>query len=288
MKNFRRKTSWLHLVVLLVLVGAAVHGMTWAGWLERPESIYADLWHRLAGRRYTPAHVAIVTLDQTTLDEHPEDPLVCWTPHFARVIGVLRGVGARVMGLDYLYYVSIEDWLKKLHLPADHPSLKYDAAFKAELASGQVVMAANLGIDRQQKVKVNLPIPSYFASLPRRALDVGLVNFFTDPDGVIRRYTPAMADDYGQVMLSFAKLLATRVSGQDPAGEIERLKHDPALKDWSADDPGTVNLGGVSPDRLCGAPGHLSAPFLPPVSPARGRKRPGDSQPEGQGRHHCL
>ena len=100
MKNYRRKTSWLHLLILLVLVGAAVQGITRAGWLESPERVYSDLWHRLAGCRYLPSHVAIVTLDQTTLDEHPEDPLVCWTPHFARVIGVLRGVGARVMGLD--------------------------------------------------------------------------------------------------------------------------------------------------------------------------------------------
>ena len=130
MKNFRRKTSWLHLFILLVLVGAAVQGMTWAGWLESPESIYSDLWHRLAGVRYKPEHVAIVTLDEPTLDEHPEEPLVCWTPHFARVIEVLRGAGARIMGLDYLYYVSIEDWLKKLNLPPNHPSLKYDAAFQ--------------------------------------------------------------------------------------------------------------------------------------------------------------
>ena len=65
--------------------------------------------------------MAIVTLDEPTLDEHPEDPLVCWTPHFARVIEVLRGAGARVMGLDYLYYVSIEDWLKKLNLPPRPP-----------------------------------------------------------------------------------------------------------------------------------------------------------------------
>ena len=212
MKNYRRKTSWLHLFILLVLVGAAVHGMTWAGWLESPESIYSDLWHRLAGVRYTPEHVAIVTLDEPTLAEHPEEPLVCWTPHFARVIAVLRGAGARIMGLDYLYYVSIEDWLKKLNLPPNHPSLHYDAAFKAQLASGQVVMAANLMVDGQRKVKVNLPIQSYFTSLPRRALDVGLVNFFTDPDGVIRRYMPAVADGYGQVMLTLAKLLATRAT----------------------------------------------------------------------------
>ncbi len=255
MKNYRRKTSWLHLFILLVLVGAAVQGMTWAGWLESPESIYSDLWHRLAGVRYKPAHVAIVTLDEPTLAEHPEEPLVCWTPHFARVIEVLRGAGARIMGLDYLYYVSIEDWLKKLNLPPNHPSLKYDAAFKAQLASGQVVMAANLGVDEQRKVKVTLPIQSYFTSLPRRAFDVGLVNFYTDTDGAIRRYMPAVADDYGQVMLTMAKLLATRASGQDPAGEIERLKHDPALKDWSADDPSAVNLGAFPLIGYVGPPG---------------------------------
>ena len=130
MINFHRKTSWLHLVILLVLVGAAAQSITWAGWLAKPENLYADLWHRLAGCRYAPSHVAIVTLDEPTLAEHPEEPLVCWTPHFARVIAVLRGVGARIMGLDYLYYVSIENWLKKLNLPPNHPGLTYDAAFQ--------------------------------------------------------------------------------------------------------------------------------------------------------------
>jgi adenylate cyclase len=242
MKNFRRKTSWLHLAALLVLVGAIVQGMTWAGWLEKPESIYTDLWHQLAGRRFLPEHVVIVSLDQDTLDEHPLDPLVSWTPYFARVIEILRGAGAKVIGLDYIYYVSIEDWLKQLNLPPDHPSLKYDGPFKKQLASGQVVMAANLEIDPQRKFKVTLPIPSFFTSLPRQALDVGLVTLFPDPDGVIRRYTPAMTDNYGQVMLSFAKLLATRVSGADPARELQRLQHDPALKAWSADDPSAVDL----------------------------------------------
>jgi len=254
-KNYRRKTSWLHLFILLILVGAAVQSMIWAGWLASPESMYSDLWHRLAGVRYQPAHVAIVTLDEPTLAARPEEPLVCWTPHFARVLAVLRGAGARVMGLDYLYYVSIEDWLKRLNLPPGHPSLHYDAAFKAQLASGQVVMAANLMLDAQQKVKVNLPIPSYFTSLPRGALDVGLVNFFTDPDGAIRRYTPALSDEYGQVMLSLAQLLATRALVQDPAGEIERFRHDPALKDWSADDPSGVNLGAFPLIGYVGPPG---------------------------------
>ena len=255
MKDIRRKAAWLRLVALLVLVGALVQGMTWAGWLEKPESIYTDLWHQLAGRRYAPEHVAIVTLDQASLDEQPEVPLVCWTLNFARVIGVLRGVGAKVIGLDYLYYVGIEAWLKTLNLPPDHPSLKYDEPFKEQLASGQVIMAANMEIDRQQKVKVSLPLPSYFASLPRGVLDVGLVTLFTDSDGVIRRYTPAMTDEYGQVLLSFAKLLATRAAGGDPAGELQRLQHNPALKDWSADDLSTVNLAAVPLIGYVGPPG---------------------------------
>jgi adenylate cyclase len=267
-KNYRRKTSWLHLIILLILVGAAVQGTTWAGWLESPERIYSDMWHRLAGVRYTPEHVAIVTLDEPTLAEHPEEPLVCWTPHFARVIAVLRGAGAKVLGLDYLYYVSIEDWLKRLNLPPNHPSLNYDAAFKAQLASGQVIMAANLMVDDQGKVKVNLPIQSYFTCLPGGTFDVGLVNFFTDPDGVIRRYMPAVSDGYGQVILTMAKQLATRATGQDPAGEIERLKQDPALKDWSADDPSGVNLGAFPLIGYVGPPGSFPrlsfGPFLRP------------------------
>ena len=114
------------------------------------------------------------------------------------------------------------------------------------------------------------------------------MTFFTDPDGVIRRYTPAMGDEYGQVMLSFAKLLAVRAAGQDPAGEIQRLQHDPALKDWSADDPSTVNLAVFPLIGYVGPPGTFRAPVLSPVSPAWGRNRPGDPEPEGQGRYHCL
>jgi adenylate cyclase len=245
MKNIRRKNPWLPLVILVILVSAAAGGLTWAGWLERPENIYYDLWHQLAGLRYPPEHVVIVALDDQTLADHPEEPLVCWTPHFARVMKVLRGAGVRIIGLDYLYYVSIEDWLKKLNLPPNHQALKYDDPFKEQLASGRVVLAGNLAIDPHRKSKVTLPIPNYLTCLPRKVDDVGLVNFFTEADGVVRRYVPALVDDYGQVMLTFAKLLATRAAGQDPAQEVERLRRDPALKDWSAQDPGKINLSAL-------------------------------------------
>jgi adenylate cyclase len=250
-RNFRKKEAPLFIALVMLLVYASVAGITWAGWLERPDNFYYDLWHQLAGVRYQPQQVVIVALDEATLQAHPDEPLVCWTPHFARVIEVLRRVGARAIGLDYLFQISIESWLKTLDLPLNHRSLNYDGLFKQQLATGQVVMAGILGADEHQKRKIIPPIPSYLSFLPQPVQDVGLLNFFNDADGTIRHYVPALADDYGQVRLTFAQLLATRAASQDPAAAIERLQHDPALPEWSAEIPKTVDafpvIGFVGP-----------------------------------------
>ena len=174
-----------------------------------------------------------------TLKAHPTEPLVCWTPHFARVIQVLRRVGARAIGLDYLFQISIESWLKTLDLPFNHRSLNYDGPFKQQLASGQVVMAGYL--DHQQK-SIIPPIPSYLSALPRPQQEVGLINLFNDNDGAIRRFVPALADDHGQINLTFGKLLALRAAGRDPVGELERWRQEPALRSWSAEDAEAVDL----------------------------------------------
>jgi adenylate cyclase len=226
---------------LMLLVYGAVAGMTWAGWLEKPEAIYYDLWHQLAGVRYQPEHVVIVALDEPTLQEHSKEPLVCWTPHFARVIEVLRQVGAKAAGLDYFFQISIESWLKTLDLPPNHQSLNYDGPFKQQLATGQVVLAGILSIDEHQKRKIILPIKEYLLSLPPEMQDVGLINFYNDDDGAIRRFVPALVDDYGEVRLHFGNLLALKASNQNPASTIARLRHAPALQVWSAEDPRGVN-----------------------------------------------
>lgn len=59
-----------------------------------------DAWHRLAGVRHTPHHVAIVGIDEAALAARPDEPLVFWTPHFARALQVLHQVGANVVGVD--------------------------------------------------------------------------------------------------------------------------------------------------------------------------------------------
>jgi adenylate cyclase len=246
----RRKDTPLFLA-LLVAVGAALAGITWAGWLERPENLYSDLWHQLAGGRYQPQHVVIVALDEATLKAHPNEPLVGFTPHFARAIEVLRRVGARVIGLDYLFQISVESWLKTLDLPANHRSLNYDGSFKQQLASGQVVMAGYL--DHQQK-RIITPIPSYLSSLPRPQQQVGLINLFNDADGAIRHFVPALADGHGQINLTFSQLLALRGQGLDPAAALARFKQEPALRDWSAEDAATVDPVSLPPVGFVGPP----------------------------------
>ena len=235
-RNRRVHEQPVIIVVLALAVSAAVAGISWSGWLEGPENFYDDLWHRLAGIRYQPQNVAIVSLDEATLKQYPE-PLVCWTPHFARTIEVLRRAGARIIGLDYIFQVSIADWLKTLNLPPDSPSLNYDEPFIRQLASGQVILAAHRGSDEQSKNRMVLPIAVYRRALPGQERDLGLINLFNDDDGVIRRYVPALADDQDQVMLTLAKLLAVRAQDRRPEAELSRLKQDPALRAWSADDP---------------------------------------------------
>jgi adenylate cyclase len=221
---------------LAVVVTAAMFGLSWTGWLEGPENFYSDLWHRLAGVRYQPQHVAIVALDEATLKQYSE-PLVCWTPHFARAVEVLRRVGARIIGLDYFYQVSIADWLKTLDLPPDHSSLKYDEPLMKQLSLGKIILAAYRSSDGQSRSRIMLPIPAYWRALPGRKRDLGLINLFNDDDGVIRRYVPALSDDQGQAMLTFAKLLALRAQDLDVQAELAGLEQEADLPAWSADDP---------------------------------------------------
>jgi CHASE2 domain-containing sensor protein len=70
-----------HLAVLLTAaIGTILIVMAQFGWLDHPEGAYHDLWHQLTGVRYRPEHTVIVAIDDQTLKEHQDEPLVCWTP----------------------------------------------------------------------------------------------------------------------------------------------------------------------------------------------------------------
>ena len=250
------KKKLLYGAFLVALIFARGELTRRAGWLEGVEAVYYDLWHQLAGPRYPAEHVALVVVDDQTRVEHQDEPLVFWSPHFARAVQVLRRVGARVIGLDYLFSVSAESWLKRLQLPESDQSRTFDLPFREQLASGQVVLAANLAADAQGKESVLLPLPDYWGSLPGKLEDVGLVNFYNDPDGVIRRFVPALATGGGEAWGTFAQLLAERAAAggipapagltpigfAGPPGTIPRVSFRRLLSPGAMEDPAVLAL----------------------------------------------
>jgi adenylate cyclase len=212
-------------VLLVALISIGTEAAMRADWLEMPENLYYDLWHQLAGKRYQPQHVVIVAIDDRSRLKHLDEPLVFWSPHFAQAIEVSRSVGVGVIGLDYLFLVSAESWLRKLNVPGSDQSRTHDLPFREQLASGKVVLAGNIVLDEQGKRKVLLPIWDYWNSLPGKLDDVGLTNFYSDPDGVIRRFLPVLTDDDGEAWVTFAKLLAERAARPETASERQSLRH---------------------------------------------------------------
>jgi adenylate cyclase len=245
------------LLVILMVIG--VEMAMRADWLQGPEEVYYDLWHQVTGQQYQPRHVAIVAINDQTLREHQDEPLVFWSPHFARAIQVLRQAGARVIGLDYLFSISPESWLRKLNLPESEKSRTFDLPFREQLASGQVVLAGNLAADAPEQEKVRLPLPDYWGSLPGKLEDVGLVNLFNDPDGVIRHFVPVLPLGKGEAWVTFAQLLAERAGAgagavcqplvrridfAGPPGTIPRVSFQRLLQEGAANDPNVQALKG--------------------------------------------
>ncbi len=213
----------LYGVLLIIFVGGGVEAALRTGWLNAAENWYYDVWHQLAGLQYTPQSVVIVTIDDQTRLEHQDEPLVFWSPHFARAIALLRQVGAKVIGLDFLFSVSPESWLKRLKLPENDQSRTYDLPFREQLAAGKTILAAEKVTGALDKTKVLLPLPDYWGSLPGQLEDVGLVNFFDDPDGVIRRFLPVVPTNDGEAWVIFAALLAERALSGDSTRNLPPL-----------------------------------------------------------------
>ena len=200
-------------IVLVFLACAASEVAMYHGWLNVVEHTYYDLWHILTGARVQPGHVVIVSVDNQTLLEHKDEPLAFWAPHFARAIEVLRRVGARIIGLDYLFTVSAESWLRRLDLPESDTSRTYDIPMRAQLASGQVVLPGTLARNDRGEIELLKPIDDHLFALPGGLENVGITNFYPDADGVIRQFVPALFDDRTPPSLTFAALLSVRAAG---------------------------------------------------------------------------
>lgn len=219
-----------------------------SGGLADIEAQWSDLWFRLSGKRTETAHVVLVELDEATLAAYPDDPLVFWSPHFARAIGVLRSAGVQAIGLDLLFSVSPEHWLARISGETSPAARTYDRAFRQELAAGGVILAAT-----QYGPDALLPAADYLAVLPDFDVlgHVGATDLTADSDGTVRQAAArgpgaAASPADGLKLISFPLLLAIHASGQPTEagawrfGERRIRRDEPAWDIPFAGSPGSV------------------------------------------------
>jgi adenylate cyclase len=215
--------GWILALATTLLATIAAEGLYRWGVAERFEHLYTDSWHRLAGKRQTPAHTALVMIDDPSLNARPDEPLAFWTPHFARAAATLRAAGARTVAIDFIFSGSPESWIGKLGLMAKDATREYDRPFRAEINQGRVLLAAfRIGAGRSADDFV-LPHPDYLLALPQLDMvpHVGLANLRDDPDSAVRRFglVEASGDFVGKdglPTLAFGALAAVRATAQDP------------------------------------------------------------------------
>lgn len=213
---------WIFVILALVCAETAYQYQ----WLDRAENVYSDLWHRMAGVRHVPEHVALVVVDDATLQQYQDDPLVFWTPYYARAIQVANKVGAKIVGIDLLFAASPENWFRKLNLSGSRQSQDYDVPFRQAINSGHVVLVGSQlregGADPDNFL---LPHQDYLMAIPDFDLTarIGLADLVSDKDGGVRRFVTAPMlrlapemQEQNSPRLSLATLLSVHATGQNP------------------------------------------------------------------------
>jgi len=151
-----------------------------AGLTRASERALADFAEARLTPRQAPRHVALVALDDRTLAQHAQTPLVLFGPLIARAVTHLREAGATVVALDLVFELSSDQWLAPL--AGDAPAREFDQPLREALAGGGVLLAAAIDPDGTPR----LPAPELLLSLPGGAHDLGYVNLVPDDDGVVR------------------------------------------------------------------------------------------------------
>lgn len=250
--SFRLRGLWRFALVVIVAFGSS-EAMTRLGWMQPLEDVYYDYWHQFAGKRRDALHTAVVAVDEQTLDLYKDDPLAFWQPHFAQAMDTLTRAGVKVIGLDYLYQVSAEDWLKKLNLPGNESSRSYDSPFRAQLAAGNKILITQLVELPNGEGRLLLPPRDHLFLLPQGINDLGIANLDPDEDNSVRRFLPVFDPDPGKPAVGFATQLALRAAGLDPT-----------LTEWTI---GGVNIKREAQPRLIGYVGPPGT--IPTVSMSR-------------------
>jgi adenylate cyclase len=212
----------IFLISLLLVTVAENKGVT-----DPVEYTYLDLWHAVSdnsGTKHSPQHVVLVEIDDESLDAYSDEPLVFWTPQIAKASEVLREVGVKVTGLDFLFSISPEQWLRKHQSNLSEEAATYDVPIRREIATGKLVLVASTTTSVEGTNDFLLPTVEHLLAIPDfdMARHIGLADLISDKDGVIRKFimTPSLklsekAKAGSTPKLSFAALLALRAANAD-------------------------------------------------------------------------
>jgi class 3 adenylate cyclase/CHASE2 domain-containing sensor protein len=209
----KKLLRWLSVVA--AATGLAV-GLARTEWHSSLENVYYDYWHVTTGVRYKPEFTAFITVDDQTLLALKDDPLAFWAPYWGQAMNTLREAGAKAVGLDFIYMVSAEAWLRKLNLPDTQISREYDTPFRAALSQGNAILITHLVDLPNGDLDLLQPPDDQRFLLPGGNNDLGIANLHPDADKHVRNFYPVMIPDPRIPGLAFNMQLALRAAGADP------------------------------------------------------------------------
>lgn len=211
-ERFRKIWQFLAVTVLGLVVALGSERM---GWLQDYENIYYDYWHQIAGKRRDAQYAAVIAVDDDTLLQYKDDPLAFWQPIFARAMQTLTDAGVKSIGLDYIYAVSAEAWLRKLNLPDSEVSRNYDAPFRGQLAQGNKILIAQLVETSGGELELMGPPQDHLLMMPGGIFDTGVANHYPDGDRLVRTFYPVVIPEKEFPGVGFAMQLVLRATGGD-------------------------------------------------------------------------
>jgi hypothetical protein len=161
----------------LALVVSPWAASAWAG-CRITKTSYYDYWHQIAGKRRDAQHAAVIAVDDETLLQYKDDPLAFWQPIFAQAMQNLTDAGVKSIGLDFIYAVSAEAWLRKLEPAGQRGVAQLRCAVPWSAGAGQQDPDRATGGDAQGDMELMGPPQEHLLMMPNGAHDTGVANHY--------------------------------------------------------------------------------------------------------------
>ena len=200
-KHNRRRAAVFSLAAVLLFVGVLVSYDSTASAEERWLGARFSLREILGGAQ-SDKRIAIVEIDDKSLDNWPNDPLIAWGGYMAQAIEQLTRSGARVIALDWTQPIETDERMK----------WNNDAKLGAALSQSKGVVFVKF-------IKPNgdfvLPAPSLLYSIPGAAADggessLGYAEAGLQDSDTIWKYIQPVIEDSRHRQVSFAGRVAVK------------------------------------------------------------------------------